>query len=470
VSKKRLAIIGNGMATSRLLDELTRRQAETIYKITVFGEERHGCYNRILLGRILSGGEQDDIMLKPPAWYADRGVEYHAGVTVTSLDPLTRQLTGSDGATHSYDVAILATGSVPFMPPVAGMRDSNGKFLPGVFPFRTMDDSERIRAEARPASNAIVVGGGLLGLEAAKALCDLGMHVTVLHKSDTLMNTQVDVVGGRLLRRAVENLGIWVRTGSSPAEILGDQRVRGVKLESGEILPADLVVFACGIRPRIDLAKSAGVPVRHGVLVNDTLATAVPGVYAVGECAEHAGKVYGIVQPIYEQCSVLADLLTASNPQSRYRGSKMYTRLKVAGVEVAALGMSEPERDSDEVVEVLEERRGVYRKLLIRDHQLIGALLVGDTSAAASLVQLFDRGERLPPNRLDVLASGDAMPTTKSTDREVCNCYHVPTSVLVGAIRSGQTKAGTGCGSCRGQLADLILQHGTTTSGRGDAR
>jgi len=238
-----------------------------------------------------------------------------------------------------------------------------------------------------------------------------------------------------------------------------------VVLRGGEVLPADMVVLACGIRPRVDAAQASGVPVKAGIVVNDLLATSVPGVFAVGECSEHDGRVYGVVPPIWEQCEVLADILTGANPQARYRGSKLYTRLKVAGVEVASMGVIEPSTDSDEVIQVIEDRRGIYRKLVIRDGRLIGAVVIGEADSAPALARWFDRGDPLPPNRLDVFCSPDV--SAAAADPEVCNCHHVTESAIVGAIRDGctslpqlsaATRAGTGCGSCRGQLARLILK------------
>ncbi len=469
--KKRLAIIGNGMAASRLLDELLRRNAGASFEISVFGEESRGAYNRILLGRVLSGGEPDEIALKPNDWYAQRGVVFHAGVRVAKVDPVARRLTTSAGELHPYDVCVFATGSSPLVPRVGGLKSDDGSPRDGVHVFRTIDDCVAIRDRARPGSSAVVVGGGLLGLEAAKALCDLGLHVTVLHLEPVLMNAQLDKNGGDLLRRAIEKMGIFVRTGTSAEEVLGNGHVEAVKLRGGDVVPADLVVFACGIVPRVEVAKASGVPVNRAILVNDLLATQVPGVYAVGECAEHAGKVYGLVQPIWEQCAVLADVLTGANPRARYLGSKVYARLKVAGVEVASFGVTDAEFPSDEVVQVFEDRRGVYRKLVVRDGKLAGAMLVGCADAAPALVQMFDRDEPLPPNRLDVLATGNA-PTT-ATEREVCNCNHVTESAVVGAIRDGcdtlpalcdATRAGTGCGSCRGQLISLLATHVTLAS------
>ena len=474
--KKQLAILGNGMAAGRLLDELVRRNATTTFDITVYGEEPHGLYNRILIGRIVDGGTQDEITLKPPAWYAERGIAFRSGVLAERVDPAARTVHAADGTVNPYDVAVFATGSRPLVPPIDGLKAADGSPKPGAFVYRTVDDSHRIRASARPASSAVILGGGLLGLEAAKSLCDLGMHVTVVQLADTLMNVQVDQLGGQFLRRAVEQLGVFVRTGVGVTGVRGTDRVEAVVLSNGDVLPADMLVLACGIRPRVDAAKTSGLPVKNGIVVNDLMATAVPGVFAVGECAEHNGQVYGIVTPIWEQCVVLADILTGANPQARYRGSKLYTKLKVAGVEVASMGVIQPASDADEVIQVVEDRRGTYRKLIVRDGKLIGAVLVGETASAAALARWFDRGDPLPPNRLDVLCSGDVSPA--AADPEICNCHHVCQSAIVGAIRDGcttlpqlatATKAGTGCGSCRGQLANLIMANapkGQETVGR----
>lgn len=464
--KKRLAIIGNGMAASRLLDELLRRNATAAFDVTVFGEEPRGSYNRILLGRVLSGGEPDEITLKPQNWYAERGVAFRSGVRVTQVDPVSRKLSTSDGDQHPYDVCVFATGSSPLVPPISGLKSDDGSPRDGIHVFRTIEDCLAIRERAKPGSSVVVVGGGLLGLEAAKALCDLGLHVTVLHLDPVLMNAQLDRFGGELLQRAIEKMGIFVRAGTTADEVIGNGHVEAVRLRSGDVVPADLVVFACGIVPRVDVAKASGVPVKRAILVNDLLATQVPGVYALGECAEHEGVVYGLVQPIWEQCAVLADVLTGANPRARYRGSKMYARLKVAGVEVASFGIRNAEFPTDEVVQVFEDRRGIYRKLIVRDGKLAGAMLIGCAEAAPALVQMYDRDELLPPNRLDVLATGNA--PTLAAEQEICNCNHVTKSAIVEAIRDGcdtlpslceATRAGTGCGSCRGQLTAMLATH-----------
>jgi nitrite reductase (NADH) large subunit len=466
--RKRLAIVGNGMATCRLLDELLQRDALRRYEVAIFGEEAGGAYNRILLSKVLAGDEPDAIITKPPAWYADSGVQLFDGVNVRRLDTAAKVVETSDGQSHRYDVAILATGSQPLVPPLAGMTRDGGDLRPGVFIYRTMEDCLKMRAHARAGDNAVVLGGGLLGLEAAKVLSDGGLHVTVVHAGRTLMNVQLDELGGQMLERQIESCGIFVRTGRTIEAVLGDGVVEGVRLDDGQVLAADMLVLACGVRPRIDVARASGLPINKGIIVNDTLATETPGVYAIGECAEHAGRTYGIVAPAWEQAAVLADVLTGANPQARYRGSKIYTRLKVAGVDVASMGRIEPELDSDEVIQVVETRRGSCRKLVVRGRALVGAMLVGNTGAAASLVQILDRGDPLPEDPLEALCPRASFSGEARAERTVCNCHKVSEGRLREAITAGAatvealsatTKAGTGCGSCRSELAQLLIRH-----------
>jgi nitrite reductase (NADH) large subunit len=403
MGRKGLAVIGNGVGTCRLLDELVLRGGTTRYEITVFGEERGGAYNRILLSRVLAGEPPDNIVTKPLEWYDRHGIRLNAGTKVNRLDTLRKNVETTDGQTRRYDVAVIATGSRPLVPPLEGMTDEAGELRPGVFVYRTMSDCLQMRRFARSGDGAVVVGGGLLGLEAAKVLSDRGLHVTVVHVAGTLMNAQLDAIGGEMLRRRIARAGIFVRMGRTVEALYGEERVQGVILDDGTTLPADMVVLACGVRPRVEMAQASGLPVNKGIVVNDTLATEVPGVYAFGECAEHQGKTYGIVAPVWEQAAVLADVITGRQPQARYRGSKLYTRLKVAGVDVASMGELEPSFESDQVFQVVEERRDSYRKLVIRDGRLIGAMLVGNTTATSTLVQLFDRGDRMPEDPLEVL-------------------------------------------------------------------
>jgi nitrite reductase (NADH) large subunit len=470
---KTLAVVGNGMATCRLLDELVRRGARDRYDITVFGEERGGAYNRILLSRVLAGERPDGIVTKTPAWYGDHGIRLVDGATVKRMDPgrksLEVGLAAGDRHEFRFDVAVIATGSTPRVPPIQGMTTPNGDLRDGVFVYRTMEDCLRMRRSAQVGDTAIVLGGGLLGLEAAKVLCDLGLHVTIVHVADTLMNTQLDPMGGEVLRRRIEGFGMFVRTGRTIEAILGEERVEGVVLDDGRVLPADMLVLACGVRPRVDLASGCGLPVNLGILVNDVMATEAPGIYALGECAEHAGKTYGLVAPAWEQAAVLADVLSGTSPHSRYRGSRVYARLKVAGVDVASMGMLEPELETDSVIQVIEERRNVYRKLVLRNGRLLGAMLVGDASAAPVLVQAFDRDEALPDNPLEALCASTCA-ASGPRERLVCNCHKVTETAIHLAIAGGAssveavghaTCAGTGCGSCRSEIARLVTRRGT---------
>jgi nitrite reductase (NADH) large subunit len=460
---RELAVVGNGMATARLLDELLARGAQDQFTITVYGDERGGGYNRILLGQVLAGAAPEEVTSKPLSWYAQQGIRLREGALVTRLDPAARQLETADGRHHRYDQAVLATGSQARVPDIAGATDGQGELRPGVFVYRTMEDCLRMRARARRGDRAVVLGGGLLGLEAARALADLGLAVTVIHLAASLMNAQLDELGGEMLRERLELDGLTIRTRQTLEEIRGDRGVEEVILGDRQRLPADLVVLACGVRPRIEVARAAGLAINRGIIVDDGLATDAPGVFALGDCAEHAGRNYGLVAPAWEQAEVLADLLTGADPDARYRGSKTYARLKVAGVDVASMGALEPELEADEVLQVVENRRRSYRKLIVRGDRLVGAMLVGNAERAASLIQMFDRAEPLPADPLEILcrSSGGG----PRGDAPICNCHGVSGATIEAAVAAGAssvaavgqaTRAGTGCGSCRTQLAELV--------------
>ena len=465
MSKKQLVIIGNGMATSRLLDELLSRDACSMYDITVIGEEQGGCYNRILLGKVLGGEPADEIVIKPVEWYAQRGIQYLSGKHAEHIDPARRLIAIGRGESVRYDVAVIATGSKPVIPTIKKMADG-GKLKRGLFPYRSLDDCIQIRSYMKPGDNAVILGGGLLGLEAAKVLSDLGLHVTVVQLDHALMSAQLDGFGGDMLRKQMEHTGVYIRTGRTVASIAGDHQVTGATLDDGTFLPADLIVLACGVKPRTEVARSSDIPCNRGILVNDRLATMVPGVYAVGECAEHNGRTYGLVAPVWEQVVVLADVLTLKDPQARYRGSKLYTRLKVANVEVASMGATDVEQENDEVVQVMRPKQDTYQKLIVRAGKLIGAMLVGDTQRAPDLIQMMERGDTVPENALEILVSSNACRVdTKNSERTICNCNGVSESVICAAIANGAcsveevgtlTRAGTGCGSCKSAIADLL--------------
>jgi nitrite reductase (NADH) large subunit len=482
VTKRRLVIVGNGMATCRLLDELVARGATARYDITVYGEEATSTYNRILLSRVLAGEAPGEIVTKDAAWFEQHGIRLVTGLAVRRLDTTRKLVETADGASHRYDTVVLATGSQPLVPAIEGATVQGGELRRGVFVYRTMADCLAMREHARPGSSAIVLGGGLLGLEAAKVLNDAGLHVTVVHASESLMNAQLDPMAGEMLARQVEALGIFVKVGRTIESVHGqgpdndvgleaaggDGPIESVTLDDGRRLPADMLVLACGVRPRVDVARASGLPLNKGIIVNDALASEVPGVYALGECAEHRGRLYGIVAPAWEQAAVLAAVLTGAGPTARYKGSKLYVRLKVAGVDVATMGTMDPELETDDVLEVVEQRRNAYRKLVMRDGKLVGAMLVGNTAAAASLVQAFDRGDAMPADPLEALCPTMVAAPAAVGERLVCTCNKVTEAGIKEAIAGGcvtvealgsATRAGTGCGSCKNELARLVARH-----------
>jgi nitrite reductase (NADH) large subunit len=466
--RERLLVVGNGMAGERFLDEFVLRGGGDRFEITVVGEEDRGAYNRIMLSRVVAGADPDEITTKPPAWYAANGIRLITGRWVQRLDLHAGEAFIGDRETVSFDHCVLATGSAAWVPPITGIRHTDGAPVSGVHMFRTMEDCVALRAETNPAAgrrNVSVVGGGLLGLELAKMFVDLGHHVTVLHTGHTLMDTQLDRIGGTFLQESVTAMGIRVVFGRTDA-VLAKGHVEALTLEDGRHIPTDTVVFATGTRPRIETAVASGIAVNRGVLVDDRLTTSAPNVSAIGECAEHEDVTYGLVAPCWDQAGILADLLTGTDPAARYRGSKIYSRLKVAGADVASMGPIEAEQDSDQVVQVIEERRGVYRKLILRDGRLAGAVLVGDSDSAAMIVQRFDRGDPMPRNPVDVFCSVKAFTGADGAiSKELCNCNRVSEETVLNAIDAGSdtvemlrrdTHAGTGCGSCVGRLSELL--------------
>lgn len=466
--RTRLLVVGHGMAADRLLDELAVREALGGFDVTVVGEEPQAAYNRTLLTHVLTGSDPFDLATQVPQWYPDHGIRLVPGRWVQRLDTAARRAVIGDGRTIGYDVAVLATGSRPSVPPVGGWRGPADPSVTGVHTFRTMEDCLALRRAVAGGRRreVVVVGAGLLGLEAAKALCDLGHRVTVVHPQATLLNAQLDEVGGAILRASVEELGVHVVIGRVEALLHRGGSVEAVLLADQHALPADTVLFTTGVRPRIDVAAASGIEVDRGVIVDDRLATSAPGVHAIGECAEHDGSTVGLVAPCWEQAAVLADRLAGSAPDARYRPAPAFARLKVAGIEVASMGAVEAVGD-DEVLQVIERRRGVYRKLVVRQGRLIGAVLVGDAGSAANLVRILDRGDRLPPNRIDLMCSpavgGPADGGGSAAD--LCTCNRVSGGTVAAAIAAGcdtvesvgrATRAGTGCGSCVGGIRRLL--------------
>ncbi len=465
----RLVIVGNGMAAAKLLDEIVSRGDLARFAITVIGDEPYPCYNRILLNQIVTGAEPAAIVMKDRSWFTRHGVTLRTGTRVSRLDLETREVICSDRSRVPFDDVVLATGSRAALPHIEGLREDDS-LKGGVFVQRTIGDALELRDAVRPGVVAVVVGGGLLGLEAASGLLNLGARVTVVHRSPGLMERQLDTAGGTMLAAQMRRLGIECIGGRQVRLVRGEAAVTGVELDDGSLLPCQVLVLACGVQPRVEVARASGIPVRRAIHVDDELSVpGLSGVYAVGECAEHRGRVYGTVSPIYEQVRVLAHVLTG-RPTGGFAGARVYTRLKVAGVDVASMGELDGAGEDDEVLVVSEPRRYTYRKLVIRSDRLVGAQFVGDANAAARVVQMWDRGDPLPPNRLDALCSEDVLGTTsgEGSDREICNCHRVRESSIVRAIEDGsstvpevsaRTDAGTGCGSCRGELARLVGLH-----------
>lgn len=388
-----LIIVGKGMAATRLVDELSQR-ALGRYSIAVIGAEARLAYNRVLLSPLLAGeiGEPD-IELKPAAWWKARGVSTIYGRSVEAIDRAARTVTLADGLSLPYGKLVLATGSKPLKPPFPGGE------LPGVATFRDTADVGLMRAYAERGANIVVIGGGLLGLEAAYGLAKAGGKVTLLHLVDRLMERQLDAEGAALLAAAMGERGITVRLNSATKGFVGVDKVEGVELQDGTVIPADLVVIAIGVRPNTDLARAAGLNVKRGVVVDDRLASDDPAIFAIGECAEHRGSVYGLVEPAYEQARVLATCLAGR--AAAYAGSLLSTNLKVSGVGVFSAGEFEAGAGAETLV-LRDGAAGIYRKFVLREGRLSGCVLVGDTKGALFYLGLIRSGQDISAIRADL--------------------------------------------------------------------
>ncbi|MDS1115894.1 nitrite reductase large subunit NirB [Gordonia westfalica] len=476
--RRRLVVVGNGMAGARTVEEILTRGGGDRFDITMIGDEPYGNYNRIMLSHVLAGEatvDDDDLMLNPMAWYREHGVTLHAGDRAESIDRFAKTVTCASGRVIDFDVLIIATGSHTFFPNMDGLREPDGKLARGVFGFRTIEDTNGMLqlATSRDHMRAVVIGGGLLGLEAAYGLQTQGVAVDVVHSPGHLMNQQLDERGGRVLRNKIESLGVGVHTGKRTTSVLrnDDGTVAGVGFTDGDSLPADMIVVTAGIRPNVEIARGAGLVVERGIVVDDQMRCEDEAfIYAVGECAQHRSEVYGLVAPLWEQAVVLADVLTGANPRAEYHGSRLTTKLKVAGVDVAAMGVKGPERDDDEFVQFYEPRSGIYKSVVVRDNKLIGAMLLGDISKANFLTQAFDEKVPLPDERISMLfdmgtPSAETGAAELADDVQVCNCNGVTKGDIMSCVASGctsvgevcaKTRAGKGCGSCKGLVADIV--------------
>ncbi len=477
-TKQRLVVVGNGMAGARAVEEVLARGGADQFQITMFGDEPYSNYNRIMLSNILSGQQEThEIYINPLEWYKENDIRLHSGARVTSIDRAARIVTADNGVQEEYDTLLIATGSRAFIPPMEGVWRDDGSLRPGVFAFRGIDDCTGIMAAAKQSKVAAVIGGGLLGLEAARGLLNHGCEVHVIHLGSHLMDMQLDVQGGLMLRKAMEGMGVTVHLSKMTTTVLteGDDnrtaKVVGLRFKDGTELACDMVIVSAGIRPNAEIAARAGLTVERAIVVDNAMRSPDDSrVYVVGECAQHRGKVYGLVAPLWDQAKVFADQVTGANVNAEYTGSKLATKLKVMGVELASMGITEPKDDGDEVIQFSEPRRGTYKKLIVRDGRLVGGILMGDISKAAYLMQAFDRDSRLPDERLELLfdlgapaqaVTLDEMPA----DAQVCNCNGVSKGTIGACVAGGArstsavmkaTRAGMGCGSCKSLIGELV--------------
>ncbi|MDR6832552.1 MULTISPECIES: nitrite reductase large subunit NirB [unclassified Sphingopyxis] len=466
-TRQHLVVIGNGMAGCRAVEELLARDPNR-YRVTIFGAEPRVNYNRIMLSPVLAGEKSfDDIVINDAGWYADNGIALVAGDPVARIDRAAKTVTTRGGVTESYDRLLIATGSDPFIIPVPG------KDLPGVIAFRDMDDVDTMLAAADAGGDAVVIGGGLLGLEAAHGLSLRGMKVTVLHLMPTLMERQLDEAAGWLLKQALEARGQTILTGADTAEIVGDGKVEGVKLKDGTLIPASLVVMAVGIRPSVALARDAGLAVGRGIQVDDHMVTSDPAVLAVGECVEHDGQVYGLVAPLWDMCRSLADGLVEK--PTGYRGSVTSTKLKVSGIDVFSAGDFSGGDGCEDIV-LRDASRGVYKRVIVKDDRIVGAVLYGDTADGSWYFDLLKKQEDVSDLR-DLLIFGQAFASgggaadpkaavaALSDDAEICGCNGVTKGQVISCIAKGAhsldavrgtCKASASCGSCTGLVENLL--------------
>jgi NAD(P)H-dependent nitrite reductase large subunit/NAD(P)H-dependent nitrite reductase small subunit len=380
--KMKLVLVGNGLAGMRCLEDLLD-MAPDRYEVTVIGEEPWGNYNRIMLSPVLSGDKSiEDIMLHPHAWYSDKGIHFIAGDAAVKIDRPRKQVYTEKGIVVDYDRLILATGSKPFIPPI------NGSDLKGVLSFRDIYDVNTMLEYCKNKKNAVVIGGGLLGLEAAYGLKQRGMNVTVLHLMDRIMDRQLDARASALLKQSIEAKGIPVLTEANTEELIGqDGHVSQLRLKDGTVLEADFVVFAVGIRPNMALAQSAGLRCNRGVMVNDTMQTFDPSIYAVGECIEHRNQTFGLVEPLWGQAFICASHL-AEHGSLTFKAPTVPTQLKVSGCDVFSAGNFEPADDYEDII-LNDEKRHIYKRIIIQQDKVIGAVLFGDTEDGAWYAELI---------------------------------------------------------------------------------
>ncbi|GAA3760529.1 FAD-dependent oxidoreductase [Salinactinospora qingdaonensis] len=475
---RNVVVIGHGMVGSRFAEEVVRRDpGGQRVRVTVVGAEPEPAYNRILMPELLSGRlEAEELRL--PGGEAP-AVTVRTATAATAIDARARRVSLSDGDALDYDELVLATGARATLLPVPGLAQEGGQPAPGVATLRDMADCRRVLSAARPGAPMVVLGGGLLGLETARALTERGARVSVVEPAPHVLPRQIDAAGGEILAAELANLGITCYTGQGAARWLSGY---GMELEDGQVVAADAVVVTAGVRAETELARAAGIAVERGVLVDDTLSTADPRIHAIGDCAQHKDGGAGLVQPGWEQAAVLADLLTGTAPNARYSGGRTVARLKVEGVELTSLGDVHAD-DEAETITLADPPGGRYAKLSVRDDQVVGAILLGFPDAAATIAQLYDSYAPVPQDRLALLLGRSLPETTEQPasggtgDAVVCYCNGVTRDQLDAAWRDGArtrddlaatTRATTGCGGCVRDVNALVAAWSERDSGPND--
>ncbi|WP_054308612.1 nitrite reductase large subunit NirB [Mesorhizobium sp. 1M-11] len=465
---EKLVIIGNGMAPGRMLEHLLEAAPDR-YRITIFNAEPRVNYDRIMLSPVLSGEKAyEEIVIHGDGWYIKHGIMLYKGHRIVAIDREARTVTSDKGVTEPYDKLVIATGSVPFIIPVPG------KDLPGVLSYRDLDDVGAMLLAAQSRDKAVVIGGGLLGLEAAAGLKERGMDVTVLHVMPTLMERQLDPAAGYLLQKQLEARGITVRTKANTRQIVGDGKVQGVELDTGEIIPATLVVMAVGIRPNVGLAREAGLEVNRGIVTDDCMRTSDPDIFALGECVEVDGRVYGLVAPLYEMAKVMAAKLAGADHR-RFVHSDTPTKLKVTGIDLYSIGDFADGEDREEII-LRDAAAGIYKRVILQDNRIIGTVLFGETADGAWFNDLKKKEVDISEMR-DTLIFGQAFQGDASADplaavaaladdAEICGCNGVCKGKIVSTITEkgltslddvrAHTKASASCGSCTGLVEKVM--------------
>ncbi len=469
MSVKKIIVIGNGMVGYKFCEKLVANGGAKAFAVTVFGEEKRPAYDRVQLTQYFSGKTADDLTLAGPEWYRDHGIELRLGDRVAAIDRAARTLTSQSGAILAYDTLVLATGSAPFVPTVPGVDKQ------GIFVYRTLDDLDGIIAYAKNAKRATVIGGGLLGLEAAKAVYDLGLETHVVEFAQRLMPRQIDEPGSAILVEKIQALGVRVHLNKSTKEIAGNGHIEGLIFADGSRLDTDLLVISAGIRPRDELAKACGLETgpRGGIIVNDCMQTSDPDILCIGEAALHKGIIYGLVAPGYEMAEVAANTLMGG--EKRFIAGDLSAKLKLMGVDVANFGDAFGETQGARTVVYRNDKAGVYKRLTLSPFGdfVMGGMLVGDASEYGSLIQFMKNRTTLPPNPEDLILGprgdskqvGSLSPIFLPDTAQICTCNNVSKGEIVKAVRDGVceigplkncTKAGTGCGGCLPMVADIL--------------